>query len=170
MPFWCADAHSGDVPPQPDGECTDAEGVVSVFDEERAAIIEYGAGVPREWAEGYARLHPDRPPRGVPLGRWQRFVDDVGRFLDGGWAAEAWALGWGPLDLFGCDRERPFAGVDHAGLLWLLDGRRLVELDRHRAVIETATGSRLTFRRRPVSVEEVAFAWDASSEFHHRSS
>src|SRR5262249_43560065 len=30
--------------------------------EERAAIIEYSAGVPREWAEGFAWLDPGRPP------------------------------------------------------------------------------------------------------------
>ena len=44
----------------------------------------------------------------MPLKRWQRFVDDVGIFLDR-WAAYASALGWEPYDLFGCDRDRPFA-------------------------------------------------------------
>jgi hypothetical protein len=43
----------------------------------------------------------------------------------GGWAEKAAALGCGPLDLFGCDGERPFARIDHAGLLWLLNGTRL---------------------------------------------
>ena len=52
--------------------------------EERAAIVEYGAAVPRSWAEGFARLDPARPPADVPLRRWQQFIDDVGRFLDTG--------------------------------------------------------------------------------------
>src|SRR4051812_46929053 len=68
---------------------------------ERAALVEFGAGVPRQWAEGFARLDPVQPPADVPPDRWQTFVDDVGRFLDGGFAASASRLGWGSLDLFG---------------------------------------------------------------------
>jgi hypothetical protein len=70
------------------------------------------------------------------------------------------ALGWGPLDLFGCDRDRPFARIDHAGILWLLNGDRLAELDRHRAVIERRTGAFQTFRRGPITVGEVVLAWE----------
>jgi hypothetical protein len=129
-------------------------------EEERAAIVEHDGKIPRAWAEGFARLHPERPPGNVPAKRWQTFVDDIGRFLDAGWAAKAAALGWGPLDLFGCDPERPFARIDHAGLLWLLNGDRLVELDCHRAVIERSAGSRQVFRRRPLAVGEVVLAWE----------
>ncbi len=102
--------------------------------EERAAIVEHDGGAPRAWAEGFARLDPSKPPAGdVPAKRWLRFIDDCGRFLDAGLAARAAALGWGPLDLFGCDRERPFARIDHMGLLWLLSGGTIVELHRDRA-------------------------------------
>ena len=45
----------------------------------------------------------------MPAKRWLRFIDDVGRFLDSPFCAVAATLGWGPLDLFGCDRERAFA-------------------------------------------------------------
>jgi hypothetical protein len=78
--------------------------------------------------QGFARLDPDRLPYtgDVPPRRWLRFVDDLGRFLDGGFAEQIVALGWGPLDLFGVDRDQPFARIDKAGLLWLLDGGRLV--------------------------------------------
>jgi hypothetical protein len=129
-------------------------------EEERAAIVEYEAGIPRAWAEGFARLRPERPLADVSPKRWQQFIDDIGRFLDAGWAEKASALGWGPLDLFGCDRERPFARLDHAGLLWLLNGDRLAELDCHRAVVERSTGSRQVFRRRPLAVGEVVLAWE----------
>ena len=88
-------------------------------EEERAAIVEYDGNIPHAWAEGYARLHPDRPPGDMPPRRWLTFIDDVGRFLDDGCAAEAAALGWEPLDLFGCNRDRLFARIDCAGLLWL---------------------------------------------------
>jgi hypothetical protein len=131
--------------------------------EERAAIIEYGAGVPRDWAEGFARLDPRRPPDDVPGKRWLQFVDDCGMFLDGGWAAKAAELGWGPLDLFGCDRERPFARVDHLGLLWLLKGGTVVELHRDQAVIRIADGARQTYRRRPVEFGRVVLAWELST-------
>ena len=75
--------------------------------EERAAIIQYDGGAPRAWAEAVARLDQTKPPSGVSPHRWQRFIDDCGRFLDGGWADKAAARGWGPLQLFGCDRKRP---------------------------------------------------------------
>ena len=123
--------------------------------EERAAIVEYDGGAPRAWAEALARLDPNKPPGDVPPRRWLRFIDDCGRFLDGGWAARAAALGWGPLDLFGCDRERPFARVDHLGLLWLVNGGTVVELHRDRAILETERGVRQCYRRRPVEVGRV---------------
>jgi hypothetical protein len=129
-------------------------------EEELAAIIEHDGGAPRAGAEGLARLDPSKPPADVPPRRWLRFIDDCGRFLDGGWADRATALGWGPLDLFGCDRERPFARIDHMGLLWLLDGDTVRELHRDRAIIETPSGARQTFRRRPVEVGCVLLAWE----------
>jgi hypothetical protein len=125
--------------------------------------MEYDGGAPRAWAEGFARLDPDKPPADVPARRWLRFIDDCGRFIDGGWAERAAALGWGPLDLFGCDRERPFARVDYMGLLWLLDGHEIVELHRDRAIIETASGAHQVYLRRPVEVGRVVLAWELSA-------
>jgi hypothetical protein len=129
-------------------------------DEERAAIVEYDGGIPRAWAEGFARLHPDRPPGDVPANRWVAFIDDVGRFLDGPVCAVAAALGWGPYDLFGADRDRPFARIDQAGLLWLLNGDKLVELTERTATIETRTGVRQTWRRRPTVDAWRVLAWE----------
>jgi len=132
-------------------------------EEERAAIAEYDGSAPRIWAEALARLDPNKPPGGVPPRRWLRFIDDCGRFLDGGWAARAAALGWGPLDLFGCDRERPFARVDRLGLLWLLNGGTLLELHRDLAILETERGASQRYRRRPVEVGRIVLAWDATT-------
>src|SRR5262245_11502708 len=73
-----------------------AERAASVWGEaeaERAAIVENDSMIPRDWAEGFARLDPDRSPRDVPLRRWQQFVDDVGQFLDSPFCAIAAALG-----------------------------------------------------------------------------
>jgi hypothetical protein len=95
----------------------------------------------------------------VPLKRWQRFVDDVGLFLDSPFCAVAGALGWGPLDLFGCDRDRPFARIDCAGLLWLLNGDRLVALSENTAAIKTRTSAQQTYRRKPSEPDRV-LAWE----------
>src|SRR5262245_2916069 len=134
--------------------------VWSDVEEERAAIAEYDGGAPQSWAEALARLDPMRPPADVSPKRWLRFIDDCGRFLDSGWAAHAAKLNWHPLDLFGCDRERPFARVDHSGLLWLLNGRKLVALTADSAAIATPSGGSLTFRRRPVGPGRVVLAWE----------
>jgi hypothetical protein len=117
--------------------------------EERASNVEYDGGAPPALAEGFARLDPARPPDDVPQRRWRQFIDDCGTFLDSGWPTKATALGWGAADLFGCDRLKPFARVDRLGLLWLLNGRRIVALTADSATIETASGGRLTYRRVP---------------------
>ncbi len=57
-------------------------------------------------------------------------------------------LGRGPHDLFGADRDRPLARIDKAGLLWLLNGHRIVALTEYSATIETETGARQTYRRK----------------------
>jgi hypothetical protein len=130
----------------------------SEADEERAAIVEHDGKIPRAWAEGFARLDPYRSPGDVPLRRWQRFVDDVGIFLDR-WAAYAAALGWGPYDLFGCDRDRPSARIDQCGLLWLLNGDKLFALTGDTATIERRTGARHTYRRKPSGPGQM-LAWE----------
>jgi hypothetical protein len=142
------------------GDGSGAQPLAVPLDEERAALIEHEGGIPREWAEGFARLDPNRPPGDVPLRRWRTFVDDIGVFLDGRWAATAAALGWGPGELFGCDRDRPFARVDTAGLLWLLNGDTLVALSSEIAVIERVTGARQTYRRRAPRDGDVSLAWE----------
>jgi hypothetical protein len=131
---------------------TDAE-------EERAAIVEYVAGAPRVWAEALARLDPASPRCDIPPRRWLQFINDCGRFLDEGWAVCAERLGWTPLDLFGCDRIKPFARVDRAGLLWLLNSRKLLALTADAAAIATASGGYLTFRPRISDLGGV-LAWE----------
>lgn len=144
---------------QPEPVSTPAN-VWSDADEERAAIAEYEGGAPRVWAEALARLAPARPPGDVPPRRWVRFIDDCGRFVDDGWAHRAEVLGWGPLHLFGCDRERPWARIDHAGLIWLLDGHKIFALTADTAVIETAAGARQTYRRLAIEADQVVLAWE----------
>jgi hypothetical protein len=101
-----------------------------------------------QWADGIARLDPDHPPGDVPLGRWRQLLADARRLFDDGIVAQAAAAGWTSHDLFGCDRARPFARLDQAGLAWFVRGARVVSLSMSAAVIETQTGARQPYRRR----------------------
>ncbi len=116
--------------------------------EERAAIVEHDGDIPHEWAEGFARLDPDRPPAGVPLRRWRAIIDAIGMFLDR-WAAEAAALGWQAGDIFGADADRPAVTWLNAGPLWSGDGARVVEVHADRIIVETKGGVRQSAQKRP---------------------
>ena len=50
--------------------------------DERAAIIEFDAGAPREWAEQFARILYQRRPAGVADLDWTWFVTTCGRMID----------------------------------------------------------------------------------------
>jgi hypothetical protein len=117
----------------------------------------------RAVADALARLDPANPPRDVPLPRWQLFIDDCGHFLRLGWANRAQVLGWGPLELFGCDRKRPLARYDHMGLLWIIQGRKLVALTADTATIDTLTGSLQNYRRVPINLDRAVLAWELPS-------
>ena len=84
--------------------------------EERAAILEYDAGLPRAWAEGAARLLAGLPPpaRCAPW-RWQQLRDDAAELIRAGWPAKAAALGWHAAELFGASPTRPEARHDAQG-------------------------------------------------------
>ena len=73
-------------------------------------------------------------------------------------------LAWTPLALFGCDPTRPFDRLDRAGLLWLVEGRRIVALTAETAAIEISGGRRLTYRRKPHLDSEAIAVWDVASE------
>jgi hypothetical protein len=84
-----------------------------------------------------------------------QLIDDIGRLVDSGFATKAAALGWTALDLFGCDREKPFARIDRQGLCWLIAGNRLIDLSESNAIIETRTGGRQTWHRKPSEPDRV---------------
>src|SRR5206468_4806977 len=95
----------------------------------------------------------------IPFKRWRQLIEDIDRFMGEGWAEKATVLGWGCYDLFGADRERPFARVDRAGLVWLLNGARIIMLSQDTAMIETRMGARQTYRRKPNEAVRV-LAWE----------
>jgi hypothetical protein len=93
--------------------------------------------------------------------RWRQFLADCTQFLGaGGWAERAAALGWDALTLFGCCRHRPLDRPGGAGLLWAINGGRLVELHRDWAVVELAeNGSRRVFERRRLEAANARVPW-----------
>jgi hypothetical protein len=117
-----------------------------------------------------AQLRPGDPPCDIPHTRWATFIDDSGRFLASGWVDRAVALGWTALDLFGCDRIKPYARIDRMGLLWLLHGQDLLALSADAAAISTPAGGSLTFRKISHHLPGRVLAWqllspdDADSE------
>jgi hypothetical protein len=94
-------------------------------------------------------------PRNMPTRRWVTLISDIAAFLGSDFAGQADALGWGELDLFGCDPDRPFARIGRAGLLLLLDGDRIVGLTDISATIETRNGARQNYQRRSRGADRV---------------
>jgi hypothetical protein len=118
--------------------------------------------IPSSWIDGVARLDHHQPLTDIPPHRWRQFLSDCNNFLTGGenWAGRAAELGWNAATLFGCHRARPLAHPGGAGLLWAINGGRLVELHRDWAVIElAANGSRHVFERRRVDAGKVTLPW-----------
>jgi hypothetical protein len=107
--------------------------------------------VPIDWVEGVARLNYFRPPTDVPRHRWRQFVSDYDSFLNSSenWAERAAELGWNARALFGCHCNYPLMLLGSAGLLWAINGGKLVELHRNWAVIELPVNrsQRIYYRR-----------------------
>jgi hypothetical protein len=117
------------------------------------------AGVPREWAEGFARLATMPAPAGVALWRWQQVVGDGGRFIDR-WAVKAAALGWRTLDVFGVHDLKPAERHDAAGLVWTIQGREIVAIAENSARLRAKTGAVLTYARRDPPDPEAVAVWE----------
>jgi hypothetical protein len=118
--------------------------------------------IPIDWVRGVACLDPDRPPNDVPRHRWRQFVDDCKNFLSSPekWAERAARLGWDAMALFGCAPKRPLDYFGSAGLLWAINGGRLLELHRDWAVIDVPVhGSQRTFSRRNVDAAKITLPW-----------
>ena len=94
-----------------------------------------------------------RCPDYVEPDRWQQCVEDAQRFL-ATWGDKAEALGWTADELFGLHTppKHPhpsysrLSRYDCTGLIWSLEGRRVVALSSDTAAVETGSGT-LTYRK-----------------------
>ena len=118
------------------------------------AAVEVPPGVPGAWCQGIAKLLLKPAPRGWTDERWRMLRDDACRFIREH-GAEAARFGWTELDIFSCHPEVPLARHDCAGLVLLIQGCTVVEIDETSAAIEDAKGRRLTYRRHPAPGERV---------------
>jgi hypothetical protein len=118
-----------------------------LFDE-RAAIVEDGAGVPRAWAEAFARLDLLARRQGESGNRWRQLMNDAGRFLDQ-WGVEAAKLGWSAIDVFGNHANRSPDGP--TGLVPLIMGGTVVSIGHDRATIRMCDGGSVVYLRRPLA-------------------
>ncbi len=100
-------------------------------------------------------MHPPQDYAGIHIARWRQLTEDADLFLDR-WEREAIEIGWTTLDLFGCSRVKPFARIDLAGLISLLDGRPVVELTETAAMVAERGARHQRFVRRLPSPEQVA--------------
>ena len=146
-PLWkqclsCGHEWSGTPPSQV--SVPDTADAQTEFDE-RAAIAEFDGEMPREWAEGLARLCTMPRPSNVSARRWGQAVDAAGWFADK-WSAKASAMGWTALDIFGVDRLKPEAALNTAGLVRLFRDRRIVAISEDAVIVETVNGVRQSFK------------------------
>lgn len=151
---------SGLIPQRPrlsDPSVNTARPIVGNY-EERAAPAETRVGVPREWAEGFARLQVGRPPARLSSERWQLVIDDAERFIDR-WAAQAAALGWRTLDVFGMHATKPEERLDAAGLIWCIGGADVLAITSYTARLQLRSGVTLSFRRNEAEHPEAAAIW-----------
>jgi hypothetical protein len=148
-----------------DAKLPDKEPPPSVRDEklaDRAPAESESRGIVQQWIEGVQHLVYVRCPPAVPAIRWHLFLGDCHSFLSSSenWAERAAALGWNALALFGCHRTRPLEHLGSAGLLWAINGGKLVELYRDWAVLERGQDkSRQVHHRRSQDEAHVTLPW-----------
>jgi hypothetical protein len=129
---------------------TTADGVFGSFDSTQSAGH---SNFPAPYSRTIAAFEAGCPDL-VPAERWRQAVEDGRAFL-ARWGDQAEALGWSPRDLFGLHKPpaKPhqsysrLSRYDEAGLIWLLEGRKVLALTAETAAIHNPSGSITTYCR-----------------------
>jgi hypothetical protein len=109
-------------------------------------VAEADAKPPGSWVSGVRALEYGTPLEAFGPARWDQLIQDSLRFINQ-WGDEAASLGWTDIDLFGVHPSAPAYRFDCMGLVLLITGRKILELNVGRAVLLSPRGSRLTYRR-----------------------
>jgi hypothetical protein len=123
--------------------------------------------LPAEVAGGVRATLTADGARGVSPSRWPQIQRDTRRLVERRWLHDALRLGWTTADLFGCDQRAPWYRLDRSGLVLLLAGAEIVDLDPRTAVMRTPTGSAMRYRRRPPARPPVALLWEMLTTGRH---
>jgi hypothetical protein len=142
-------------------ELTDSlEGYAALFEHDAPAACaanrqgkEQGKADNERPYEGVLAALCERCPDLVEEHRWREATADSIAFVTH-WGVEAAALGWTARDLLGLadvpdnpgPNYRRLSRYDQTGLIWMLQGRRVVALTKTTALIETANGT-VAYRR-----------------------
>ncbi|MBF0131163.1 MAG: hypothetical protein HQL75_01075 [Magnetococcales bacterium] len=150
--------------PTPDSHNQAEESLIMTGEDafqERSSIIESEGRIPRDWAEGLARIATMDRPNDIPPRRWEMIVKTAAIFAER-WAAEASRLGWTTEEVFGIHQHGPNVRFDSMGLVYSLADDRvsLESIDHEKAVIRVNNGAVQTFRREPSGRSAVRLLWD----------
>jgi hypothetical protein len=121
--------------------------------QERAAIIEHEAGIPREWAEAFARVCCMARPTSIPAASWQRVIDHAGRMLDSpSLLHDLVRHGWGLADVFSVHPYTPESRQDAKGLLMLMQDAEVISVINGQVIgLKNQDSGAQLFYRKPVS-------------------
>ncbi len=111
-----------------------------------AALATLAGGLESTLPVGLEQLESMSPPKRCDPASWQECVTDALRLVSDGWAAQALALGWTPLDLFGVVTD-PEGNPDADGLAVKLGGRRVLAICEGFATVEDEGGGRSYLHR-----------------------
>lgn len=113
--------------------------------------------LPDDIRDGLNALRTMAPPAGAASDEvWREIVGDAVKLARRGWVEQALALGWHPLDLFGCGTaDDPFVGL----AVWLA-GRRVVLVDENSAMAISGTERSIFYRRPLGEPPKPVLLWD----------
>lgn len=112
----------------------------------RVSQLSQVPALPRDIRAGLARLRSMGVPVAVDRTNWRDAVAGALHLADEGWAANALALGWSPLDLFGAVTD-PAGDPYSDGLAIWLERRPVLALTADYAVADNGSGGRSYFNR-----------------------
>src|SRR5665213_1163529 len=116
--------------------------------------------LPPDLSDGLESLRAMAAPRITRPEVWPEIVSDALLLARDGWAETAMALGWSPLQLWGCSPDRGGNPADDGLAVWLA-GRRVLLIDGASCIVESGPKARAVFSRRPAA--GAVFLWQLGS-------